>query len=289
VTLTRATRASRARGPSPRSAGRGVIVNLALVVGAVMTLTPLLWMVSASFMPTGEATLYPPPLLPSAPTLVHYRDLFSRLAFGRTFMNSMIVTCGVTFISLVLNSMAGYAFAKLRWPGRDRLFALLVAAMAIPLQVGMLPLFLFPKNMHLVNSYWGVMLPSLATLFGIFLMRQFMIGIPDDVINAARIDGASEFGIYWRIILPLSLPVLVTLAIFQFMSIWNDFMWPLIVLTDEAKYTLPVAMASLSGEHAQDVELMMAGSVITVMPVLILFLLLQRYYIAGLMAGGVKG
>ena len=268
---------------------RNALVHTALIVGAVATLTPLLWMVSASFMPAGEATMYPPPLLPSAPTLAHYRDLFSRLAFGRTFMNSMIVTCGVTLISLVLNSMAGYAFAKLRWPGRDRLFAILVASMAIPLQVGMLPLFLFLKNMHLVNSFWGVMLPSLATLFGIFLMRQFMIGIPDDVINAARLDGASEFRIYWSMVLPLSLPVLVTLAIFQFMSIWNDFMWPLIVLTDEAKYTLPVAMASLSGEHAQDVELMMAGSVVTVMPVLILFLLLQRYYIAGLMAGGVKG
>ncbi len=271
------------------SAWKTALLHSALVVGAIATLTPLLWMLSASFMPTGEATLYPPRLLPSSPTLVHYRDLFARLAFGRTFLNSMIVTCGVTLISLVLNSMAGYAFAKLRWRGRDRLFALLVAGMAIPLQVGMLPLFLFLKNIHLVNSFWGVMFPSLATIFGIFLMRQFMIGIPDDVIHAARIDGATEFGIYWRIILPLSLPVLVTLAIFQFMSIWNDFMWPLIVLTDEAKYTLPVAMASLSGEHAQDVELMMAGSVVTVTPVLVMFLLLQRYYIAGLMAGGVKG
>ncbi len=287
---------SRARRPdSSRSSALGmtswrvILLHLALLFGAILTLTPLLWMVSASLMPAGEATRYPPRLVPSVATLAHYRDLFSRLDFGRTLLNSMIITCGVTLISLVLNSMAGYAFAKLRWPGRDRLFALLVAGMAIPLQVGMLPLFLFLKTMHLVNSYWGVMLPSLSTLFGIFLMRQFMIAIPDDVINAARLDGASELRIYWSIILPLSIPVLVTLAIFQFMSMWNDFMWPLIVLTDEAKYTLPVAMASLSGEHAQDVELMMAGSVVTVAPVLILFLFLQRYYIAGLMAGGVKG
>lgn len=267
----------------------GIVIQLALLIGAIATITPLLWMFSASLMPTGEATTYPPRLLPSAPTIAHYRDLFARMNFGRTFLNSTIISVGTTLISLLLNSMAGYAFAKLRWPGRDRLFGLLVAAMAIPLQVGMLPLFLFLKSVHLVNSYWGVMLPSLATIFGIFLIRQFMMGIPDDVIDAARLDGASEWKIYWKIIMPLSAPVLVTLAIFQFMSIWNDFMWPLIVLTDESKYTLPVAIANLVGEHVADVELMMAGSVLTVLPVLILFLVLQRYYIQGLMVGSVKG
>ena len=268
---------------------RSSLVMLALIIGAVLTATPLLWMVSASFMPTGEATTYPPRLLPSHITVEHYRDLFNRLNFGRVFLNSTIIALGTTVISLLLNSMAGYAFAKLRFRGRDRLFAFLIGALAIPLQVGMLPLFLFLKSIGLVNSYWGVMLPSLATIFGIFLMRQFMIGIPDEVLEAARMDGASEVKIYFRIILPLSIPVIVTLAIFQFMSIWNDFMWPLIVLTDNSKYTLPVAIANLVGEHVQDAELMMAGSVITILPVLLLFLFLQRYYIAGLMAGSVKG
>jgi multiple sugar transport system permease protein len=265
------------------------VVNGLLIATAILTIIPLVWMISASFMPTGEATLYPPRLLPSQATLAQYHQLFTRMNFGRSFANSMIVAAGITLFSLLLNSMAGYAFAKLRFSGRDRLFGALVAALVIPTQVGMLPLFLMLKSVGLVNSYWGVILPSMATIFGIFLIRQFMLSVPDDLLDAARIDGASEFRIYWSIIIPLARPVLVTLAIFTFMSAWNDFMWPLIVLTDDAKYTLPVAVANLVGEHVQDTELMMASSVLTVLPVLILFLALQRHYIAGIMMGSVKG
>jgi multiple sugar transport system permease protein len=266
-----------------------ILINAALILGAFVTLLPLFWMVSASMMPKGEATSFPPPFLPSEPTGQHYRDLFTRLHLGRSFFNSALITVGVTAISLLLNSMAGYAFAKLRFRGRDRIFSFLVGALVIPLQIGMLPLFLMMKYLGLVNSYWAAIIPSMATIFGIFLIRQFMIAIPDDLLDAARIDGASEFRIYWTVILPLARPILVTLAIFTFMSIWNDFMWPLIVLTDESKYTLPVGVANLVGEHALDVELMMASSVLTVLPVLVLFLALQRYYIAGLIAGSVKG
>ena len=265
------------------------VINALLVITALLTILPLLWMLSASFMPTGEATIYPPRLLPSRVTLEHYGELLTRMNFRRNFANSMIVAVGTTLFSLFLNSMAGYAFAKLRFGNRDRLFNGLVAALVIPTQVGMLPLFLMLKSVRLVNSYWGVILPSMATIFGIFLIRQFMLSIPDDLIDAARIDGASEWRIYRSIILPLARPVLVTLAIFAFMSAWNDFMWPLIVLTDSAKYTLPVAVANLVGEHVQDTELMMASSVLTVLPVLLLFLALQRHYIAGIMVGGVKG
>jgi multiple sugar transport system permease protein len=153
----------------------------------------------------------------------------------------------------------------------------------------MLPLFLLLKWLGLVNTYWGVIIPGMASILGIFLVRQFMLSIPQDLLDAARIDGASEFRIYWSIVVPLAKPVLVTLALFTFMNMWNDFMWPLIVLTDSDKYTLPVAIANLSGEHVMDVELMMAGSVLTVTPVLVLFLALQRYYIAGLTVGSVKG
>lgn len=265
------------------------VVNLLLLVTGVLTVIPLLWMISASFMPTGEATIYPPRLLPSQPTLAHYHDLFTRMNFDRTFANSLIIAVAITLFSLLLNSMAGYAFAKLRFAGRDRLFNVLIAALVIPTQVGMLPLFLMLKSVHLVNSYWGVILPSMATIFGIFLIRQFMLSIPDDLLDAARIDGANEFRIYWSIVMPLARPVLVTLAIFTFMSAWNDFMWPLIVLTDNSRYTLPVAVANLVGEHVQDIELMMASSVLTVLPVLVLFLALQRHYIAGIMMGSVKG
>jgi multiple sugar transport system permease protein len=185
--------------------------------------------------------------------------------------------------------MAGYAFAKLRFRGRERLFRALSAGLVLPVQVSMLPLFLLLKNLGLINTYWGVIIPGLASIFGIFLVRQYALSIPDEMLDAARVDGASEFRIFWSIVVPGILPILATLAIWTFLATWNDFMWPLIVLSDESHYTLPVALANLSGEHVQDTELMMAGSMITVIPVLLVFLFLQRYYIQGVMAGSVKG
>jgi multiple sugar transport system permease protein len=160
--------------------------------------------------------------------------------------------------------------------------------MVIPAQVTMLPLFLMLNKMGLINTYFGVIIPGMASIFGIFLIRQFALSIPDSLLEAARMDGASDFRIYWSIILPLCKPILVTLAIFTFMGTWNDFLWPLIVMTDDSMYTLPVALANLSGEHVQDTELMMAGSVMTVLPVLVVFALVQKYYLAGIMAGSVK-
>jgi multiple sugar transport system permease protein len=266
-----------------------LLLHTLLIIGGVITLFPLFWMVSASFMSSGEATTYPPHLIPQSATFDQYRQLFVRLNLGQAFLSSAIIATAVTFFSVLLCSMAGYAFAKLRFGGRDRIFGLLLIALVIPPQVGMLPLFLFMKQLHLVNTYWGAIIPSLATVFGIFLIRQFMLSLPQELLEAARIDGASEWSIYWKVVLPLARPILATLATFQFMSSWNDFMWPLIILSDQSRYTLPVAIANLSGEHALDVELMMAGSVVTVLPVLALFIALQRYYIAGLMAGSVKG
>ncbi|KAF1710525.1 sugar ABC transporter permease [Pseudoxanthomonas kalamensis DSM 18571] len=266
-----------------------VWVNGALVALAIVSLAPLLWMVSVSFMPTGEASRFPPPLLPSSTTLDNYRELFMRTGMARNFANSLLVSGAITLGSLAINAMAGYAFAKLRFTGRERVFQVLLAALVIPAQVAMLPLFLMMKQMGLVNSYWGVIVPALATVFGIFLVRQYARSIPDDLLEAARIDGAGEMRIFFRIVLPMLKPVLVTLAIFTFMGAWNDFMWPLIVLTDQAHYTLPVALATLSREHIMDVEMMMAGAVVTVLPVLLLFLALQRYYIQGLLLGSVKG
>ncbi|MCU1350568.1 MAG: Binding-protein-dependent transport system inner rane component [Acidobacteria bacterium] len=265
------------------------VLHAALIAGAAMTLFPLLWMLSASFMTAGEATTYPPHLVPHAPTFAQYRQLLVRLNIGRAFFSSAFIALVVTVGSALFSSMAGYAFAKLRFRGRERLFGVLLIGLVIPPQVGMLPLFLFMKQLHLVNTYWGVIIPSLATVFGIFLIRQFMLSIPQELLEAARIDGAGELRIYWSIVLPLARPILATLATFMFMSTWNDFMWPLIILSDQSHHTLPVAIANLVGEHVQDVELMMASSVVTVMPVLLLFIVLQRYYIAGLMAGSVKG
>jgi multiple sugar transport system permease protein len=269
--------------------GRGALLHAALILGAVLAAAPMLWMLSASLMPAGEATTYPPRLLPSAATLEHYRTLFTRLDLGRNLLNSSLIAFTVTAVSLVVNSMAGYAMAKLRFRGRDRLFGVLSAGLIMPVQVAMLPLFLLFKQLGLINTYWGVIVPSLASIFGIFLIRQYTRSIPDDLLDAARIDGASELRIYWSVVLPVIRPILATLSLWTFLTTWNDFMWPLIVLSDSSRYTLPVALANLVGEHVQDTELMMAGSVITVLPVMLTFLVLQRYYVEGITAGSVKG
>ena len=259
-----------------------------LAGAAVVTLLPLLWMVSASLMPSGEATALPPRLLPRSVTLEHYRTLFTRLRLARYAANSALLAAAVTLISLLLNSMAGYAFAKFRFGGRDRIFQMLLAALVIPGQVAMLPLFLMLRELGVINTYWGVIIPGMASIFGIFLVRQYALSIPDSLLDAARIDGAGEFRIYWSLVLPACVPILVTLAIFTFMGTWNDFLWPLIVLTDDRLYTLPVAVANLAGEHVQDIELMMAGAVLTVLPVVVIFMALQRYYISGIMSGSLK-
>jgi len=263
-------------------------INGMLLALALLTAFPLLWMISASLMPAGEAMTLPARLLPSRPTLEHYQMLFSRLNLGRTLLNTFLLASAITAISLLCNSMAGYAFAKLRFRGRGRLFAILLATLIVPPQVTVLPLFLEIRALGLVNSFGGVIVAAIATVFGIFLIRQFAMGIPDELLDAARLEGASELRIYWTVVLPLLRPILVTLGVFTFLSSWNDFMWPLTVLTDESKYTLPVALANLSGEHVLDTELMMAGAVITVLPGLILFLLLQKQYIEGITMGSVK-
>jgi multiple sugar transport system permease protein len=266
-----------------------VLVNGALVLLAFFALFPLLWMLSVSFMHPGEASTLPPPLVPRDPTLANYRELFERAGMGRYLLNSLLVASAITLLSLVFNLAAGYAFAKLRFAGRDRVFQALLAALVIPAQVAMIPLFLIMKWLHLVNSYGGVIVPAMATVFGIFLVRQYARSIPDELLEAARIDGAGEWRIFGMIVLPLLKPIIVTLAIFTFLASWNDFMWPLIVLSDQAWQTAPVALAALSREHVQDNELMMAGSVVTILPVLALFLALQRYYLEGLLLGSVKG
>ncbi len=260
-----------------------------LALGAVLALLPMVWMVSASLMQAGAANSYPPRLLPDEVTFEHYRTLFTRLNLGRYLLNSTIIAFTVTAISLLINSMAGYAFAKLRFRGRDRLFRLLATGLVIPVQVSMLPLFLLLRELGLINTYWGVIIPGMASIFGIFLIRQYALSVPDELLDAARIDGASEFRIYWSVVLPVIRPILATLAIWTFLSSWNDFMWPLIVLSDDTMYTLPVALANLAGERVQDTELMMAGSVLTVLPVMLVFIVLQRYYIEGITMGSVKG
>lgn len=268
---------------------RAFAMNALMWMAGALTLFPLLWMVLVSLMPPGASSTFPLPLLPSEPTLHNYRELFRHAGIGQYLLNSVMLSSAATVLSLLFNVSAGYAFAKLHFAGRERIFKTMLGALVIPAQVAMLPLFLMLKYLGLVNTYGAVLVPALAGVFGIFLVRQYALTIPDALLEAARIDGASELQIFRIIVLPLLKPILVTLGIFTFLGTWNDFMWPLIVLTDKELYTLPVALASLSREHVQDTELMMAGSVLTVLPVLLLFLGLQRYYIQGLLVGSVKG
>ena len=265
-----------------------IAINGLLVLLAIISLAPLLWMLSVSFMQTGEAGHFPPPLLPAEAGLHNYRELFLKAGMGRFLFNSFLISSAVMLFSVLFNTLAGYAFAKLQFKGRDRTFRTLLAALVIPGQVAMMPLFLLLKQMGLVNTYMGAIVPGMAAIFGIFLVRQYARSIPDELLEAARIDGAGEWRIFFQIVLPALKPILVTLAIFSFLGAWNDFMWPLIVLSDESLQTLPVALASLSREHVMDYELMMAGSVVTILPVLLVYLLTQSKVDSGIALGGLK-
>lgn len=277
---------------------RAVVANAAVFALVALTVAPLVYMVIVSFMPRGESGTLPIPLWPSRWSLENYHELLVRRQIDGAWFdyrilpalrNSIGIAMLSTLLGLLLTVPAGYAFAKLRFCGRERLLKLLIAALVVPGQVAMLPLFLMFRHLGLVNSYAGVILPGLAGIFGVLFVRQATLAIPDELIDAARMDGASEMRIFRAIVLPLLTPVVVTLALFTFLASWNDFMWPLVILADQQRYTLPVAVAAIAREHAADGELMMAASVVTTLPVLLIFLLLQRYYLTGLLGGGVKG
>lgn len=277
---------------------RAIVANTLVALLAAVTLVPLVWMVTVSFMPRGASSHAPPPFWPGRWSWENYYELLVRRFIDGAWFDYRIVpalwnSIGVAALStlcgLLLTVPAGYAFAKLRFSGRERLLKLLIGALVVPGQVAMLPLFLLCKELGLINSYAGVILPSLAGIFAVLFVRQATLAIPDEMLDAARLDGASEARIFVAIVLPLLAPITVTLALFMFLSSWNDFLWPLIVLTDQHKYTLPVAIAAIGREHAADGELMMAASVVTTLPVLLLFLMLQRHYMTGLLGGSVKG
>jgi multiple sugar transport system permease protein len=260
-----------------------------LAVCLAATLLPFVWMLSTSFKDTSEIFTKSPVFIPKTPTLQNYRELFVRVDFLMHFLNSVIVAAGVTFLSLLVNALAAFAFAKLNFAGREKLFALLLLTMMVPGQVTMMPVFIILKSLGLLNSYLGLIIPGCASIFAIFMLRQFMRDIPDELIDAARIDGCSDFRVFFNIVLPLCKPALVTLLIFNFMGAWNEFLWPLIVMIKEERYTLPVALANLNGQFGTDWGILMAGSVVVVAPVIIVFLIAQKHYIEGITAGAVKG
>jgi multiple sugar transport system permease protein len=272
-----------------RSLLHSFFLYLFVVIVFALTLAPFAWMLSTSFKPKDASFVWPPQWLPDPATLVQYESLFKYLNFARATFNSAVVAVAITLLGLLINSLAGFAFAKYQFPGRQKIFGFLLSSMMIPGQVAMLPLFMMFNKLGLLNNYLGLIVPGLASVFGIFLMKQFMMSIPNALLDSARIDGASEWRIYWRVVLPLTKPALATLAIFSFMGAWNDFLWPLIVMTQESMYTLPVALANLTGEeHRTQYELLMAGATIVILPIAIVFLAMQRFYISGITAGGVK-
>jgi len=261
----------------------------ALVVGLLLTLMPFIWMLLGSFKTQGELLQRPITWWPENPTLENYEKWLSQLNYGQFFTNSIVVAVVVVLGNIVFCSMVGYALAKMRFPGKKVLFALVMLTLMVPGVVTLVPMFVLVSNMGLVNTYPALILPFLAGPLGVFLMRQFILGIPDALIEAARIDGAGEFRIFFRIVLPQCGPPLATLSILTFLGSWNNFLWPLVVAQTENMYTLPVALSLYSvGSNGTYYGLLMAGSVLVVTPILILFLFLQRYFVQGIAMTGIK-
>jgi multiple sugar transport system permease protein len=280
-------------GPAGAPAGprrrRATWVYLVLAVGLVVMLAPFLWMLLGSFKPEAELQRVPPTWWPETPSLGNYRQLLDRLDFPRFFANSVLVAVAVTAGNLVFCSMVGYALAKLDFAGKRLLFGLVLAMLMVPGVVTFVPLFVLVSNLGLVNTYPGLILPFLVTPLGVFLMRQFIGGLPDELIEAARIDGAGEWRIFSRVIMPLCGPALATLSILTFLSSWNNFLWPLVVAQSEDKYTLPVALALYSvGQNATRYGLLLAGAVVVILPVIALFIALQRYFVQSVATTGIK-
>jgi multiple sugar transport system permease protein len=265
-----------------------VVFYLILVAISLITVVPFLFMLSTSFTKSFSMMSYPPRLLPPHPNLRNYRELifeFQDGLFPRWFFNSVLITTAIIVGSLFLNTLAGYLFAKKRFVGRNLVFALMLSTLMVPTAVKLIPAFQVARMLHLYGTYWGVIVPSLASPIGIFMMRQFISGLPSELIEAAKIDGASEMRIFLQIVVPLSKPAMAALGIFTGVTAWNDFLWPLVMLPKAAMRTLPVGLATIQGQFTVDFGMVMAGSVMAILPMVVLFLLFQRQFVAGLRTG----
>ncbi len=271
-----------------QSAG-SALKYLVLVSGAFVMVFPFIWMMIASLMTAGEIQMRPPVWLPASPQFSNYSELARSIPIGRLYFNSLF-TSGIIVLGVLLSSsLAGFAFAKYRFPGRELLFYLILATMMIPFFVTLIPVFFIVRQLGWIDTYQGLVVPGLTSAYGIFLMRQFMVTVPDELIDAARIDGASEPMIYWRIVIPLVKPALATLGTFTFIGAWNNFLWPLLVLNSRELFTLPLGINSLRSLYADNTNLLMAGTAVAVVPMLLLFVFLQRYFIKGIALTGLKG
>ena len=284
-------RAATGRATTARRTGPSlflVVSYLILVVAGIIALVPFLYVVSTSLKDSAALFSYPPEWLPSEPTLLNFRSLLQEYPYLRWTLNSLIVASAVTAIKVVIDSMAGYAFAKLNFPGKDALFLVVLMTLMIPFAATLIPLFLIVRGLGLTNSYLGLILPALASPIGIFMMRQFIESLPSDLENAARLDGCSELQIFRRVILPLMKPGLVVLGVFTFMTQWTSYLWPLVINTREEMFTLTVGVQSLRSLFTVDWGILSAGAVLSMLPLILVFLFLQRYFIAGSIAGALK-
>lgn len=259
------------------------------VLLAVIALVPFAWMISTSFKSRGALMSIPIEWIPAEPTLDAYITVFERFPFLRTIANSLFIAVCYTLLTLVSASMAAFAFTKIRFKGSGLLLGVYLATMMIPTQVTMIPLFVVMNQIGLINHYSSVILPAVFRPFAVFLLVQQMRTIPPDYMDAARIDGAGTWRIWRQVMLPLCAPSLATLAVTNFMDSWNDYLWPLLMLTDKAKMTLPIALSTLNGQYETEYNVMMAGSLISMVPILLIYVFAQKYFKYGLMAGGVKG
>lgn len=267
--------------------GKGVVY---LVVGSLsfIMIVPFLWMLSSSFKPQSEIFAYPPTLIPTAPSLENYRRLFDQMPFGLNLLNTAYIAVLYTTLALFFCTLGGYGFSKYRFRGREALFLVLLGSMLIPFEVTMVPLYILYQRIKWVDTHWPLIIPGTANAFGIFFMRQIIRGVPDELLDAARIDGAGEFGIFTRVVVPVVAPAIASLGIIFFMGSWNNFLWPLVLLRSDARLTAAVAIARLQGSIYTPYDLVMAGSVLVTLPLVVVFLLMQRQFIEGIMAGAVK-
>jgi multiple sugar transport system permease protein len=260
-----------------------------LITGSLIMILPLVWMTSAAFKPLHEVMQIPPTWIPQEPTLANFEAVFSQFPFARYILNSVIVVTVVVLSVLLTSSMAGYALAKYQFPGRYVLFIIILSGLMVPFQTRMIPIYQMMVTAGWIDTLQAVMFPWLISSFGIFMMRQFILTIPDDLIEAARIDGATELRIFWHVVLPLIKPALAALTILTFLANWDEFLWPLIVSNSAAARTLPVGLQAFAEQYGLNIHWQMAGALIATLPVLILFFLLQRQFVQGIAMTGMKG
>ncbi|MGJ3247257.1 MAG: carbohydrate ABC transporter permease [Elainellaceae cyanobacterium] len=270
--------------------GRYIRTYVLLGAIALAMLLPLIWLVSTSFKaPTEDIFQFPPQFLPQQPTLQNFVQVWQTNPFGRYLFNSTLVAVLTVALNLLFCSLAAYPLARLNFQGRDFIFTSIVATILIPFQIVMIPLYILTVQLGLRNTYLGIIFPAIASAFGIFLLRQAFRGVPKELEEAARIDGCSDLGIWWHVMIPSVRPALVTLAIFVFIGSWSDFLWPLIILDRPEYYTLPLGVAKLAGSFSLDWRLIAAGSVISIVPILIFFIFMQQYIVPSETGSGVKG